>query len=109
MLQRHQEMRFYLRQWSFQKAGSWIVFRSPRLEVSNDTRHRTMLGHRHDRWQWNSLFASFSDKARAQAVGAKVALQSCQPGLPHDDRRLGTRQQGRADALLPKPSKDRPS
>jgi len=58
----------------FEQACSWIVLSGPRLKIPNHARHRSVLRHRHHRWQRHTLLAGFSDKPRPQAMGTKISF-----------------------------------
>lgn len=67
-----------------------------------------MLGQLHDCRQGNALAAGLGHESRAQAMSAKIALQSGQASPPLNNLTHSRRGQGRADPLLPEPPEDRP-
>src|SRR5690242_1345303 len=54
----------------------WIVRSATRLEIPHHARHRTVLGHGHQRGEGNALATAFGHEAGAQAVAAKIPLQT---------------------------------
>lgn len=84
--------------------GGWVGRGATGLEVTDNTRHRSVLGQPHDRWKRYPLATGFGHESRPQAMTAKISLQPRQSRPPLHDFANRGRGESRAHALFPQPS-----
>lgn len=78
------------------------------LEVTDNTRHRPVLGKLHNRRQRHPLTAGSGHEPGPETMPAEIPLQSGEPRPPLHDFADSGWGQGRADALFPQPPEDSP-